>query len=310
MGFFAKLIKYIRHPNKIRKYLFYKYLNSCFGRKLDDKTYIEKVYRFNFKKQLNLENPQTINEKLQWLKLYNRHDLLTSMVDKYDAKAIVENKNTSCKVAKTFLVGNTFEDIDFNMLPDQFVIKTTHDCGGVVICKNKANFDLAPAKKKIDAHLKRNYYLWCREWPYKNVKPRVIVEEFISDKDYPILPVYKFFCFDGKPFMIQAIQNDKQENETIDYYDLEWKKMDIQTNYPNSTHELEKPASLQEMIAICEKLSAGHPFIRIDLFTANDDIYFSEFTFFSDAGFVKYYPREWENKLGDMITLPIERIEK
>lgn len=304
MALIKKIISCLRHPKKITNHIFYKYMNSYFCKRMDDITYIKKMYKHTFGCEINLENPKTINEKLQWLKLYNRHNVLTSMVDKYEAKKIVLEKNTTCKVAQTYLVCDKFEQINFNILPNEFVIKTTHDCGGVVICKNKKSFDFQKAKKIINNHLKRNYYLWCREWPYKNAKPRIIVEEFISDKVNSILPVYKFFCFNGNPYMIQVIQNDKQADETIDYYDVNWNKLQLRTNFPNSLIELEKPHALEEMVTICEKLSAGYPFIRVDLFTANNEIYFSEFTLFSDAGFVKYYPREWENKLGDMIILP------
>ena len=209
---------------------------------LSDRTYLSLIYRANLKKKLNWEDPKSFNEKLQWLKLNDRNPQYSLMVDKYEAKSIVASKIGEEHVVPV-LGGpwNNFEEIDFDALPNQFVLKTTHDCGGVRICRDKTIFDKEKAKAFLNHHLKRNYYLHCREWPYKNVKPRIFAEKYVSDEINPVLPVYKLFCFNGEPKIIQAIANDKQENETIDYFDISWKKLDLIQNFPNSEIIPERP---------------------------------------------------------------------
>lgn len=302
--------KYLKNPKNIIYYIKYRYFVSPLCRSIPDKKYLEKVYYFRTNEKLNLDNPKTFNEKLQWLKLYNRKDIFTKMVDKYDVKKIVSEKIGDNYVIPVYQVCEKYDDIDFSKLPQKFVIKTTHDCGGVVICKDKTTFNNKRAKKIINRHLRKNYYYSCREWPYKNIKPRIIVEEFMENKGFDYLPVYKFFCFNGVPKIIQTIQNDKQPNETIDYFDVDWNLLDMRQNFPNSEKPLEKPQKLSEMLEIAENLSMDLPFIRVDLYVINNDIYFSEYTFFSDAGFERFTPDYWNIKLGDMLELPLEAMQE
>lgn len=275
--------------------------------RMPDKLYLSLIYRAAFGKKLDWEKPKTFNEKLQWLKLNDRKDEYTKMVDKYEAKQLVTNY-----IGEKYIVPvvggpwKNFDDIDFNVLPDQFVLKTTHDCGGVVICKNKAEFDKSYAKRFIDRHLQRNYYLTCREWPYKNIEPKIFAEKYISDENNFILPVYKIFCFNGLPKIIQAIQNDKQKDETIDYFDIHWNNLKLKQNFPNSKKIPQHPKNLENMVNIARELSKGHAFLRIDLYEANGNIYFSEYTFYSDAGLAKFEPAEWDEILGSWIKLPID----
>ena len=161
----------------------------------------------------------------------------------------------------------------------------------------------------MEDHLKRNYYLTCREWPYKNVKPCIFAEEYMQDGDREFLPVYKILCFGGEPRIIQTIQNDKQPNETIDYFDTEWKILPFRQNFPNSEVPLGLPEKLGEMLSLARQLSAGHACLRVDFYVIGGRVYFSEFTFYSDAGLAAFHPEEWDKTLGDWITLPPKKGE-
>jgi len=158
-------------------------------------------------------------------------------------------------------------------------------------------------RKKINQHISENYFLLGREWPYKNVVPRIMAEKYMEDISSEILIVYKFFCFGGKPEIVQVISNDKSELECIDYFDLEWNVLNIRQSFPNSIQKPCKPGRFEEMIRISKKLSKNHPFIRVDLYEINDTVFFSEFTFYSDAGFARFEPMDWDLKLGDYIKI-------
>ena len=277
---------------------------------LSDKAYIRLKYYYHFGRLPNLNEPRTFNEKLQWLKLNDRDDIFTDMVDKYEAKKIVSKIIGEEYVIPTYGVWDRYDDIDFDSLPEKFVLKTTHDCSGVVICKDKNSFDRENAKVFLEKHLNFNYYYESREWPYKNIKPRILAEEFVKDGNRDYLPVYKFLCFGGEPRIIQTIQNDKQPNESIDYFDTKWELLDMRQNYPNSDKPLCRPEKLDEMCNIARMLSKGRPFLRVDLYLINGDIRFSEFTFYSDAGLAAFHPSEWDDTLGDWIMLPKKKEKK
>lgn len=261
-------------------------------------------YRF-FGKFPDLKNPKTFNEKLQWLKLYDRKPEYTRMVDKYEAKKYVAERIGEEYIVPTYGVWDHFDEIDFDALPNQFVLKCTHDCGGLVICRDKASLDWAAAKKKIESCLKRNYFWQGREWPYKNVEPRVIAEKYMEDSGNFALPVYKIFCFNGEPRIIQAVQNDKLPGEIIDYFDSTWTKLNMRQNFPNSQELLPKPERLTEMFMLARTLSDGFPFLRTDFYTINNQVFFSENTFYSDAGFACFHPANWDEILGSWIELPV-----
>lgn len=267
-----------------------------------DEEFLERKYRIELGKKLDLNHPRTFNEKMQWLKVHQHSEVYSEMVDKCAVKKIVAKKIGEKYVIP--LIGGPwekFEDINFECLPDEFVLKTTHDCGGVIVCKDKKKLDLNKTKKFLNKHMKLNYYFTSREWPYKNVKPQIIAEKYVKDGDNEFLPVYKIMCFNGEPKIIQTIQNDKQPNESIDYFDTEWNLYSFKQNFPNSEIPLARPEKLSEMLNIARKLSEGMPFIRIDLYQINGEIYFSEFTFYSDAGFAKFEPEEWDLTLGGWI---------
>lgn len=285
-------------------------LNSRgFYRNLSDEAFLKKAFKIRMGKELNLENPSTFNEKLQWLKLNVRNSGYTDMVDKQKAKEIVAAKIGEDYIIPTIGIWKKFEEIDFEQLPQRFVLKCAHDSGGLIICKDKAKLNIEGAEKKINRCMKRNYYWNGREWPYKNVKPCIIAEEFVEDKKYQVLPVYKIMCFHGEPRIIQTIQNDKQVNESIDYFDTDWNLLQLRQGFPNSKNPYKKPEKLQEMLKIARIFSKGHPFLRVDLYVANEEIKFSEFTFYSDNGFVPFEPSSWDEKLGSWINLPESKVQ-
>ena len=255
---------------------------------------------------MDLDNPQTFNEKLQWLKLYNRKPIYTTMVDKYEVKKYVADIIGEEYIIPTLGVWEKFEDIDFGELPNEFVLKTTHDSGGLIICRDKTSLDIKKVQKRIERSLTRNYYWYGREWPYKDVKPRIIAEKFMKDENFDVLNVYKIFNFNGKPKLIQVIQGDKTKSETIDYFDTEWNLLKLRQNYPNSASPLPKPQNLSLMLSLAKRLTEKEtpPFLRTDFYEINGEVYFSEFTFFSDSGFAKFNPPEWDDKLGKILVLP------
>ena len=289
-----------------------------FPKYYDDERYLKILFKERFKYDLNLDKPMTFNEKLQWLKLYDRNDVYTRMVDKAEVKGYVIEKlyhnkksvtepnigeDISLHIIPTIDVYESFDDIDFDLLPDRFVMKCTHDSGSALAVQ-KESLDTNALKEKYKNNLRLNFWLKFREWPYKNVKPRILIEEYMETTGKETLPVYKFFCFSGKPFLVQTVINDKKEDEVIDYYDLDWNKLNLRQNYPNSDENIKKPVTLDLMVKYAQILSEGHPFIRVDFYEINKKVYFSEFTFFSDAGFAAFHPDEWDRKLGDLIILP------
>lgn len=289
--------------NKIKLVLLYKF--SCF---YSDEKFLRKLYKLRMGEKLNFDNPQTFCEKLQWLKLYNRKPEYTQMVDKYAVKEYVANIIGEEYIIPTIGVWDRVDDIDFDKLPNQFVLKTTHGGGntGVVICNNKATFDKTVAKQKLNRSLKHDIYTNLREWPYKNVKPRIIAEKFVEAVGHSDLPDYKFYCFNGEPIYCQVIR-DRNTKETIDFYDMEWNHMPFVGLNPiaeNGATPVVRPLKLDDMITVCQKLSKGIPFSRIDLYVVNEKVYFGEITFFPASGMGVFSPNEWDYILGDLIKLP------
>lgn len=295
-----KYLRFITDP----KFRFSILVSRGFYRNLPDEAFLKRKYWLSFHKELNLEDPKTFSEKLQWLKLYNRKPVHTTMVDKYAVKDYVVEQIGQSYIIPTLGVWDSFDDIDFDALPDQFVLKCTHDSGGLVICRDKSKLNMAATRKKLEKSLKRNYYYASREWPYKNVRPRILAETYMQDGDNLSLPVYKIFCFDGEPKLIQSIQNDKTPQESIDYFDSKWNRLELRQNFPNSETPLPKPENLEKMLELARRLSKGFAFLRTDFYVINGCVYFSEYTFFSDSGLAKFHPDHWDRKLGDWIKLP------
>ncbi|MDY2627197.1 MAG: ATP-grasp fold amidoligase family protein [Lachnospiraceae bacterium] len=271
-----------------------------------DKLYLIMRYRSRFGRKPDLQNPVTFNEKIQWLKLYDRKPLYTQMVDKYEAKKFVAEKAGSEYVIPTLGVWDHFDEIDFDSLPDRFVLKCTHDSGGVVICRNKESFDMEAGKKKINKSLSRNFYWIGREWPYKNVKPRIIAEAYLEDLNNRDLKDYKIFCFNGKPEFCQVIV-DRSSNETIDFFDMNWVHQEFTglgfPHKPHSSSVIQKPANFQKMKKLAAFFSKNIPFLRMDFYEVQGKLYFGEFTFYPADGFGSFYPEEWNTKTGNMLSI-------
>ncbi|MBQ8320985.1 MAG: glycosyl transferase [Clostridia bacterium] len=273
---------------------------------LPDVPFLKLKYRVAMKKKLNLKNPVTYNEKLQWLKLHDRKPIYTEMVDKYEAKRYVAERIGEEYIIKTLGVWDHFDDIDFDKLPDRFVLKCTHDSGGLVIVKDKNNLDKAAAKEKIEKCLKRNFYYAGREWPYKNVKPRVLAEEYMEDSKTEELRDYKFFAFNGKvKALFIASERQKENEETkFDFFDAEYNHLPVRNGHPNAEVPPEKPENFEKMKKLAEKLSEGIPHLRVDFYEVDGKIYFGELTFSHWSGMVPFEPEEWDKTFGDWIELP------
>ncbi len=273
----------------------------------NDELYLKLRYYFKFHKPLNLDNPQTFNEKLQWLKLHDKKPEYTKMVDKYEAKKYVANIIGEEYIIPTIGVWDNVDDINFDSLPNQFVLKCTHDSGGIVICKDKSKLDIAEAKNKLEKNLHRNYFTQNREWPYKNVKPRIIAEKYMEDESGYELKDYKVWNFNGKTKFIQVdYDRFSQRERKRNLYTPQWEYIKARINRSTDPeHQTSKPEKLEEMIALAEKLSAGHPYLRTDFYSIKDKIYFGELTFFPTSGFIRFYPEEFGIKLGEFIELPI-----
>lgn len=294
---------YIKHPYEFLGGIIVK-LNRLFP---NDELYLKIIFRCFMGKRLDLKNPKTFSEKLQWLKLYNRKPEYTMMVDKYAVKEYVAEKIGKEYVIPTLGVWDSVEDIDWDSLPQQFVLKTTHAGGGngVVICKDKTTFDKDKAISKLSNSMKNNPYYTLREWPYKNVQPRIIAEQYIEIEGQDDLPDYKFFCFNGEPKYCQVIAG-RNDVMTIDFYDKNWNHQPFHEpkDYPFSEQGHSKPTCFDEMWILATKLSNGLPFLRVDFYEVNNKIKFGELTFFPTSGVGGFDPKEWDYTFGSWIELP------
>ena len=297
------LTKYIREPWLIPIALQSKGL----GYLIPDTLYLQCAYYNTFGKKLNLKNPKTFNEKLQWLKLYDRKPIYTTMVDKYAAKKYVADIIGEEYIIPTLGVWDRFEDIDFTSLPNQFVLKCTHDSGGLVICKDKSMLNIEDARRKINDSLKRDYYLNGREWPYKNVPRRIIAEKYMSKSDGSIPEDYKVLNFNGNPGIIQ-VDLDRFINHKKKLFLPNWTELNFDFNYPTEKeYSLKKPDTLTERDRLARKLSKEFSFLRTDFYVIDDRIYFGELTLFPASGFGKFSPEEWDERIGKWISLPEKR---
>jgi hypothetical protein len=321
------LVKYITDRN-------YRFLvNAGKGRynKMSDEEYLKKCFKACIGKDLHLDNPQTYNEKLQWLKLYNRNPAYTVMVDKYKVRDYIKETIGEEYLIPLLGVWDKAEDIDFDKLPNQFVLKCTHDSGGLYICRNKSIFDRRQCVEYLNKRLSNNYYKQWREWPYKNVSPKIIAEQYIDVmqntplKCGDIMSVeelqceqglldYKFMCFSGR---VQALFLDigvvkgsskHAENYYRNVYDREFNLLPVKETRENYPLKIKMPDNFNQMVEIAEKLSSGMPHVRVDLYNVKGRIFFGEFTFFHGSGLSNFFvPKEWDKIFGDWIELPKKR---
>lgn len=276
---------------------------------MPDEKYLKKKFKAFMGADLDLDTPRTFNEKIQWLKLYDRNPQYTIMVDKYLSKSYVGNI-----IGKEYIVPllgewDKAEDIDFDGLPEKFVLKTNHDCGGLVICKDKNSFDKENAIKLLNKHLKNDYYLSGREWPYKNVKRKIFAEEYLEDSETRELRDYKFFCFNGevKALFIASDRQEKDAETKFDFFDTEFNRLPFTNGHPNSAILPKRPERFEEMKLLASKLSKGIPHLRVDFYEVNGRVYFGELTFSHWSGFVPFEPEEWDYTFGSWIELPRRR---
>ena len=297
-----KLLRVIAHPSQAILCA----MNYGVFRWMPDEPYLKLIFRLKMHRRLNLKNPTTFNEKLQWLKLNDRKPEYTTMVDKYAVKQYVASIIGEKYVIPTLGVWDRFDDIDFASLPNQFVLKCTHDSGGLVICRDKGNFDVAEAKKKINRSLKRNYFWTGREWPYKNVIPRIIAEEYMEDETFHELRDYKIFTFNGVPKVLYiASDRQSEDSETkFDFFDMGFHHLPFTNGHPNADICPAKPDTLEIMKELAEKLSIEIPVLRVDFYDVNGDVYFGELTFFHFSGTMPFNPEEWDTIFGNWINLP------
>lgn len=266
-----------------------------------DKMYLSMLYRVHFRRALDWKHPSTFNEKLQWLKLYNRRPEYVMMVDKFQVKDYVASMIGREYIIPTLGVWESASAIDWDSLPDKFVLKCTHDSGGIVICKDRSALDIRAAARKLDSCLRTRFYYLTREWPYKGVTPRIIAEPYMEDSVSKELVDYKFFCFNGKAkFLFVATDRNKEGEETkFDFFDMDYRHLPVTNGHPNAEVPPAKPERFDEMVRVAEKLSSGIPHVRIDLYQADGRVYFGEMTFFHWSGMVPFSPESWDRVFGE-----------
>ncbi len=269
-----------------------------------DKIYLNVIFYLKFGKKINFDNPKTYNEKLQYLKIYNRKSEYTQMVDKYEVRNYVKEKLGEELLIPLLWDGENPKNIPFNELPEKFVIKCNHGSHSNIICNDKNNINKKATIEQLKKWLKRNWYWYGREWPYKNVKPRIIIEKYVKDNKSDDLKDYKFFCFNGKVKFFK-VDFDRFDNHRANYYDCENNLLKFgEISFPpDFTKKIDIPSNIKEMIKYAEILSECIPFVRVDFYNVNGKIYFGEMTFFPAAGFGIIEPKEWDNKIGDMLNI-------
>lgn len=298
----GKVNKFLKDPY----YVIGRFLMKNYPKLMSDKFFIKVLWRQSIGTKLNLDNPTTFNEKLQWLKLNNRDALLINLVDKKTAKEWVADRIGKEYVIRTLGVYDSVDEINLDALPGQFVLKCNHDCGSVVVCRNKSDFDIESAKKKLNDSLKKNYYWDSREWPYKRIRRCVIAEEFLTDGNASELCDYKVHCFNGVPKLVLVCKDRHSETGlTEDFFTEEWEHLELKRPaHPISKETIQKPEQLEEMLSLSRKLSKDFPFVRVDWYICNDKLYFGELTFFPASGMSPFVPDSYDNLFGSWLELP------
>lgn len=273
---------------------------------VNDQTFLEKAFQSKLERELDWNVPATFNEKLQYLKLYDRRPEYTRMVDKYKVREYITEKLGAQYLIPLIGVWDDPEKIDFSVLPEQFVLKCNHNSGlGMCICKDKSKLNIRKVKAGLRKGLRQNYYLTGREWPYKNVPRRIIAEQFMQS-DAGGLTDYKIHCFNGEPKLILVCKDRfAPTGLTEDFYTPQWEHLDLRRpTHPNATEPMAKPDELDQLLEFSRILSKDIPFLRVDFYIVEGHVYFSELTFFPASGFEKFEPEEWDQTLGDWLKLP------
>ena len=305
----------IKNINKFSKSIFdpkmkFSYLTAIgLTNWMSDEAFIKKKFRYTMGYPLNLEAPKTFNEKLQWLKLYDRRPEYTIMVDKYSVKKYVADKIGEEYIIPTLGVWDNPDDIDFDALPNRFVLKCNHNSGlGMCICKDKSKLDIKKVKSELKKGLAQDYYLTGREWPYKNVPRKIIAEEYIEDKGKAVPEDYKVYCINGKPLYIVVFHNRFNDSEELSetVYNTSWQPQHISLDEHFKVSDIVEPVPkcLDKMIEFAEMLSTNMSQSRIDFYVVNNRLYFGEITLYTASGFQKMIPESLDYELGKLIKLP------
>lgn len=274
----------------------------------NDKVYISIYFHNRMGYWPNLSHPKSFNEKLQWIKLYDRKDEYIKMVDKNTAKDYVSSRIGTDYIIPTLGVWSSPEEIEWNKLPNQFVLKVTHDSGGLVICKDKSKLDIAAVREKLHRSLNRDYYKHSREWPYKFVPKLILAEQYMEDSESCELADFKIHNFNGVPRFILVCRNRYSDTGlTEDFYDCDWNHLNIRRpKHPNAEILMAAPPELPNMLELAKVLSKDIPFVRTDFYIVNHKIYFGELTFFPASGMTPFIPNEWDITFGQWLKLPFE----
>lgn len=276
-----------------------------------DVVYLKLLFLYRLGYSLDLRHPQTYSQKLQWIKLFDHNPLYTRMVDKFEVKDYVRKLIGDIYVIPNYGIWDSPEQIDWERLPNQFIIKTTHGCAsaGNIICKDKKLLDKTAVVKKIRKALKQNTYSKYLEWPYKNIRPRILAEQLLIDHESVTPKDYKFYCFNGVPkVVVIASERYVADHTYFDYFDMNGNHLPFTQGGKNNPCTPELPTTFEEMKSIAALLSKGIPQVRVDLYSVNGKVYFGEMTFFDSSGFARFEPIEWDYTFGGWITLPNKNI--
>lgn len=287
-----------------RDYRTVRLAKAGFYNRMDDRKYLERVYKARMGRPLNLENPQLFSEKLQWLKLYDRNPLYTQLVDKYRVREYVAEKIGEEHLIPLLGVWDDPDDIDFDALPDQFVLKCNHNSGtGMCICRDKSKLVYKAVRKELKKGLQENFYLRHREWPYKDVPRKIICEQYMTDNSMTDeLTDYKFFCFHGVA-KVMYVSKDICSSPRTNFFDMDFNPLPIRLKDPPADILPQKPEHFDKMKQFSEVLSKDIPFLRVDFYSSQECVFVGELTFYHAGGFVKVSPPEWDQKFGSWIHL-------
>lgn len=269
---------------------------------LDSETFVRWQYKLRTGRELKLNPPESLSEKIQWLKLYWRDEVATVCADKYAVRDYVQARLGPHVLNELYAVFDRVEDIDLNNLPRSFVLKVTHGSGQNIICTEKETLDWNDASNKLRAYLKQNHYYHGREWAYKNIAPRIVCEKYLEEDGEPPKD-YKFFCFDGKPHLVQ-VDFGRFSTHTRNLYDLNWRRLDVELKFPRANVELAKPLLFDKMLEYAARLAKGLPFVRVDFYHVHDQVYFGEMTFYPGNGMEEFRPLSYDYLLGSYLQLP------
>jgi len=301
-----KIIDYLRNdPIKLIKKIILVIMRGPGIRHLiSNSLYVKCNYKWVTGGKLNLKNPRSFNEKIQWLKVYERNPMYTILSDKYCVREYVSRKIGEQYLIPLIGVYDDVDDIPWDELPTKFVLKCNHASGTNIICKNRETLDIRDSIKKLKKWMRTNYYWYSREWSYKNIKPKIVCEKYMVDESGVELKDYKIFCFHGEPKLIQVDYN-RFKGHKRNLYDISWNYIDVSIKYPNDSKVyIERPEKLEEMLELAKKLSADYPHVRVDFYSISGEIYFGEMTFYHGSGHERFTPKELEIQMGEWINLP------